>query len=164
VDVTKSDDGVKSPVITVSGGTVSVAALNDGIKAAISTPPGAPKVVQNGAKLTISNGTVHIDAGGDGIQSKGSATITGGVVTIGAVGKGAINVLGTAKTPDRVTLSLTAPGKVELTDSGGTVVASFTASKSGSRIVLAKGITSGETYTVTVDGKAAGTVTATGKP
>jgi hypothetical protein len=162
VDVTKSDDGVKSQAITVSGGTLSVTAINDGIKASSgASAAGAAKVVEEGVTLEISGGTVNIDAAGDGIDSKGTATITGGVVTIGQGGKNPIDVIGTTDTPDRVTVSLTAPGKVELKGADGGAVASFTASKAGSRIVMAKGITSGETYTVTVDGKEAGTATAT---
>jgi len=164
VDVAKSDDGVKAPVVAVSGGTVSVTALNDGIKTSRGGAPGAPKVVQDGVSLTISDGTVSIDAGGDGIDSKGSATITGGVVTIGTAGKNAVDALGTVATPDEVTLSLAAPGKVELKDTNGGVVASFTAAKAGSRLLMAKGIASGETYSVTVDGNVAGTVTATARP
>ena len=120
-------------------------------------------MVEDGVELTISDGTVNIDAGGDGIDSKGSATITGGVVTIGKAGKNAIDVLGTTKTPDEVTLSLAAPGKVELKDTDGGVVASFTATKAGPRLLMAKGITSGKTYSVTVDGNEAGTVTATSR-
>lgn len=168
VDVTKSDDGAKSEAITVSGGTLSLTAISDGIKASSSTaaPAGAADVVEEGVTLEITGGTVNIDAGGDGIDSKGTATITGGVVTIGQGGKNPIDVLGTTTTPDRATVSLTAPGKVELKDANGGVAASFTASKAGSRIVMAKTITAGQTYTVTVDGKEAGTATATasGKP
>ena len=164
VDVTKSDDGVKSRVIALSGGTVSVTAINDGIKTSSGAAgPGAPEVVEDGVELTISDGTVSIDAGGDGIDSKGSATITGGVVTIGKAGKNAIDVLGATETPDEVELSLTAPGKVELKNADGGAVAGFTATKAGSRLLMAPGITSGETYTVTVDGNEAGTVTATSR-
>jgi uncharacterized Zn ribbon protein len=162
VDVTKSEDGVKSQAIAVSGGTVSVTATKDGIKASSGAPAaGAAKVVEDGVKVDITGGTVNIDAAGDGIDSKGSATVTGGVLTIGQGGKNAIDAIGTVTTPDRVTLSLAAPGKVDLADSNGGVVASFTASKAGSRVVMAKGVASGETYTVTVDGNAAGTVIAT---
>ncbi|HUQ00232.1 MAG TPA: carbohydrate-binding domain-containing protein [Aeromicrobium sp.] len=168
VDVTKSDDGVKSQVVSVSGGTLSVTAIGDGIKASKGgkggTAPGAPKVVEQGVKLTISDGTVHIDAGGDGIDSRGSATITGGVVTIGKSGKNAIDVVGTSKTPDRLTVPLATAGKVELKDAAGEVVASFTAAKAGPRLVIADGITTGKTYTVTLDGNPAGTVTAAAQP
>ncbi len=165
VNVAKSDDGVKAPVVAVSGGTVSITAITDGIKASSGAEPvGAAKAVQDGVDVTISNGTVSIDAGGDGIDSKGSATISGGVVTIGTAGKNTIDVLGTAKTPDQVTLSLGAPGKVELKDSNGGVVANFTATKAGSRLLIAEGITSGQTYSVTVDGTETGTVTATARP
>ncbi|MFL6088578.1 MAG: carbohydrate-binding domain-containing protein [Aeromicrobium sp.] len=161
LDVTKSDDGIKAPVVTVSGGTVSVTALGDGIKASTGGGvPGAPKVVEKGVKLTITDGTVNIDAGGDGIDARGQATITGGVVTIGKLGKNAIDVLGVSKTPNKLTLPLATPGKVELKDTNGAVVARFTAAKAGTRVVMAKGITTGQTYTVTVDGNAAGTVTA----
>lgn len=163
VDVAKSEGGLQAPVITVSGGTVSVTATNDGIKASRDTAPGAPKVVQDGVGLTVSGGTVAIDAGGDGIDSKGTVTVTGGVVTIGQIGKNTIDALGATKTPDAVTLSLGTPGKVELKDTEGGVVASFTAAKAGSRLLVAKGITAGETYTVSVDGKDAGTVTATAR-
>lgn len=162
--VAKADGGLQAPEVTVSGGTVSVTATNDGIKTSRSTPPGAPKAVQEGVALTISGGTVNIDAGGDGIDSKGSATITGGVVTIGKAGKNTIDALGTTTTPDEVTLSLAAPGKVELKGTDGGVVASFAATKAGPRLVTAKAITSGETYSVTVDGNETGTVTATARP
>jgi hypothetical protein len=165
IDVTKSDDGVKSQMIAVSGGTTSITALGDGIKASRGgTAPGAAKTVQAGVKLTVGDGIVNIDAAGDGIDSRGSATITGGVVTIGTAGKNAIDALGTTKKPDTVTVSLTAPGKVELKDSNGGVVASFTATKAGSRRVMADGIATGKTYTVTVDGNASGTVTAAAQP
>jgi hypothetical protein len=164
VDVAKSDDGVKSRVIDLSGGTVSVTATGDGIKVSSGgAAPGAPKVVEDGVMLTVSDGTLNIDAGGDGIDSRGSATITGGVVTIGKAGKNAIDVLGTTKTPDEVTLSLAAPGKVELKDTDGGVVAGFTATQAGPRLLMAKGIKSGKTYSVTVDGNEAGTVTATSR-
>jgi hypothetical protein len=163
VDVAKSDDGVKSRVITVSGGTVSVTAINDGIKASTgAAPAGAAKTVEEGVDVEVSDGTVSIDAGGDGIDSRGSVTITGGVVTIGKAGKNAIDALGTSKTPDKLTVSPGAPGKVELKDTDGSVVASFTATKAGPRVVMAKGITSGKSYTVTVDGNDAGTAIATG--
>ncbi len=164
VNVAKSDGGLQSQMITVSGGTVSVTATNDGIKTSRDTAPGAAKAVQDGVGLTVSGGTVSIDAGGDGIDSKGSSTITGGVVTIGKVGKNTIDVLGATQSPDEVTISLGAPGKVELKDTDGGIVASFAATKPGARLVMAKGITSGETYSVTVDGTEAGTVTATGRP
>ncbi|HJR89579.1 MAG TPA: carbohydrate-binding domain-containing protein [Aeromicrobium sp.] len=166
VDVTKSDDGVKAPVVAVSGGTVSVTAINDGVKTSsgADAAPGAAKVVEEGVALTISGGTVNVDAGGDGIDSKGTATITGGVVTIGKAGKNAIDVVGTAKTPDEVTLSLGSPGKVELKDTQGGVVASFTATKAGSRVLMSDRIKSGETYSVSVDGNETGTVTATARP
>jgi hypothetical protein len=161
--VTKAAGGLQSPVIAVSGGTVSVTALNDGIKATRGAATGTPAVVQDGVKVTISGGTVNIDAAGDGIDSKGSTTITGGVVTIGKSGKNAIDVLGATKTPDAVTLSLGAPGKVALKDADGGVVASFTATKAGPRVLMATGITSGKTYAVSVDGKDTGTVIATGR-
>jgi hypothetical protein len=165
VEVAKSDDGVQARVIDLSGGTLSIAAIGDGIKAGSGTAaPGAPKVVEDGVKLTVSDGTVIIDASGDGIDSKGTATITGGVVTIGKAGKNAIDVLGTTKTPDEVTLTLAAAGKVELKDADGGVVASFTAPKAGPRVLIAKDIKAGETYSVTVDGNEAGTVTATARP
>lgn len=165
VDVTKSDDGVKAPVIAVSGGTTSITALGDGIKASRGgTAPGAAKTVQSGVKLTISDGTVNIDAAGDGIDSRGTAEITGGVVTIGTAGKNAVDALGATKKPDAVTVALPAPGKVELKDGSGGVVATFTAAKAGSRRVMAEGIAIGKTYRVTVDGNTAGTVTAAAQP
>ena len=159
VEVAKSEAGVKAPVIGVSGGTVSVTATKDGIKSSRGTAPGAAKAVQDGVTLTISGGTLNIDAAGDGIDARGTVSITGGAVTIAKTGKNTIDALGTVTTPDEVTITLGTPGKVELKDTEGAVVAGFTAAKAGARLVLAKGITSGKTYSVTVDGKDAGTVT-----
>jgi hypothetical protein len=163
VDVTKAEDGVKAPEITVTGGTTSVTATNDGVKTSRGGAAGGT-AVQDGVGLTISGGTVNIDAGGDGIDSKGTATITGGLVSIGTSGKNTIDVVGKAETPDEVSLTLTAPGKVEVKGDDGAVVASFSAAKAGSRLLMAADIKGGETYTVTVDGDEAGTVTATTRP
>ena len=141
----------------------------------------------------VSGGTLTIDAGGDGFDSNGSAEITGGTVIVHGPlndGNGALDVNGTftisggtliavgssgmAETPDadsaqgwvQATVSGSAGSTIQIS-SGSTVLAEYTAEKDFSNVVYSgEGITSGQEYTITVDGQAvtatAGTSTAGG--
>ncbi len=126
VTVTKSEEALEAGLITVSGGTVDLTAADDGINASGSTtveeglaaaeasetadpmemrgapdapggPGGGPMGESTGEHLAITGGTVTVNAGGDGIDSNGTAEITGGTVTVFGPtndGNGAIDVAG----------------------------------------------------------------------
>ena len=141
----------------------------------------------------VSGGTLTIDAGGDGFDSNGDAEITGGTVIVPGPlndGNGALDVNGTftisggtllavgssgmAETPDaesaqgwvQATVSGSAGSTVQIL-SGSEMVGEFTAEKDFSNVVYSgEGISSGQEYTVAVDGQSvvvtAGTSTGSG--
>jgi hypothetical protein len=140
--------------------------------------------------VTITGGESTINSEGDGIDSNGSILITGGTTTVfgspddreGAldtngsliVNSGTVLAVGTtgmATSPDAeseqgwlsASLEQTygAGESVQVLDDSGTVVAEFTSVKSFQSVVLSAGtLTEGSSYTVTVGGQSAGTVTA----
>ena len=100
LSVVNSEEGIEALVIEISGGEVDIFATDDGINAAGSTdavgnsdaagssgmageagggrhPFGG---VTEGACITISGGTLRINAGGDAIDSNGDLNIEGGAV------------------------------------------------------------------------------------
>ena len=106
VAVVNSEEGIEALVIEISGGEVDIFAADDGINAAGSSgmagEPGAAGGsgkagnldlageagggrhpfggVTEGACITISGGTLRINAGGDAIDSNGDLNIEGGAV------------------------------------------------------------------------------------
>ena len=74
ITVTQSKEGIEGHTINQSGGKVDLTASDDGYNATSG----------DGGKglLNITGGTVHVNAYGDGLDSNGSATMTGGMVTV----------------------------------------------------------------------------------
>ncbi|MHA6523629.1 carbohydrate-binding domain-containing protein [Tessaracoccus sp. G1721] len=179
IDVTADDDGLNvSAADTTSTDTASTDRQMGG-------GPGGGMAAIDGLAL-VSGGTLTIDAGGDGFDSNGSAEITGGTVIVHGPlndGNGALDVNGTftisggtllavgssgmAETPDesstqgwvQATVSGSGGSTIQISN-GSTVLGEFTAEKDFSNVVYSgEGITSGQEYTITVDGQAT-TVTA----
>ncbi|MGF9757832.1 carbohydrate-binding domain-containing protein [Microvirga sp. 0TCS3.31] len=217
LSVTSQDDGIKGVQVLISGGTVDVAgshealegslividdgdvelhSADDGVNAASSDDstatdgqPGGEMAPDDSLALYVNGGTLEVWASGDGLDSNGSATITGGETTVYGPttdGNGALDVNGTfdvnggtlvatgssqmlvAPSADSAqgwvatALGATAPAgsEVVITDADGAEVATYTPLKDFASVVLSSAdLTSGETYTVTVDGTAT-TVTA----
>jgi hypothetical protein len=120
--------------VTVTGGSVTIAAGSDGIDS-------------NGA-VTLSGGTVATSAQGGGggngaLDVNGAAQVSGGAVTVDAS-------------------AIQAGQKVTVVGSDGATVAAFVATGAPStQLVIASGITAEESYTVMADGEAIGTAVAT---
>ncbi|NTW28868.1 MAG: carbohydrate-binding domain-containing protein [Coriobacteriia bacterium] len=127
VNVTRSYEGLESANITINGGEIHIVATDDGINVAggndgsgtamTGGAPGNDRFAQRGAAgagagtggagggeavgnyyLTINGGTITIDAEGDGLDSNGSITMTGGVVVVHGPtrgGNGALDANGT---------------------------------------------------------------------
>ena len=151
--------------------------------------PGGPggEAAIEGYFVEMSGGTLVIDAGGDGFDSNGSATVTGGTIVINGPtsdGNGAIDVngdflvsdavivaagsLGMAETPSassaQATLHVifdslvTAGTLVRVQASDGTTVATFVASKPfQSLVVSTPSVEAGVTYDVLTGGTVDGT-------
>lgn len=202
VTVSKSEEGLEGTHIAISGGTVNVTSNDDGINAAggtsttsDTTADGAPAGGMGGGigggggmdsvgdfSLDISGGAVTVNAEGDGIDSNGTASVSGGTVVVNGPtnnGNGALDVngdltvsggtilaagsSGMAVTPSESSTQsgiqatfaspLAAGTVLHVTDSAGTVVATFVTTKATSSMVFSSaGITAGETYTVLTGG------------
>lgn len=107
IDVTESYEALEGSTVTISGGTLSLVASDDGINA---TGVAADEGADGGAHwmgggaggafedddtawVLISGGTATIDAGGDGIDSNGDLTITGGETYVSGPTSGADGAL-----------------------------------------------------------------------
>jgi hypothetical protein len=198
VDVTSSDDGFNA-----AGGTSTAETAESAETAAEDEPPASGTMPEGGPpqggggmpgeaagdfSLVITGGTVTVDAGGDGLDSNGTLTVSGGEVTVFGPtdgGNGTLDSAG-AITVDGGTLlavgssgMLQTPGdgsegwvaatfdalgagtELAVVDSSGSTVAEVTLTKDAQALVLASSaVTSGEEYTIQADGSEIATVTA----
>lgn len=79
VVVSKSKEGIESPLITIAGGNVSVVSTDD----CVNTTAGTGGERSDGSLLTISGGTLALNSsGGDPLDSNGNVNMTGGTVIV----------------------------------------------------------------------------------
>jgi hypothetical protein len=79
VNITKCYEGIESSLITVNSGDVTVASVDDAFNATM----GSAVENNDGSWLYIKGGNVTINASsGDGLDSNGSAAISGGTVVV----------------------------------------------------------------------------------
>lgn len=102
VTIAQSEEGVEAQNLLIGGGTLDITSSDDGLnatmgssatetEAAATAEPGAGGPtgdVDDGSNLVIYGGTVTIDAEGDGIDSNGALTISGGVITVFGTSRG----------------------------------------------------------------------------
>ncbi|MCX4559348.1 carbohydrate-binding domain-containing protein [Streptomyces phaeochromogenes] len=203
--VTSAVEGVEGADISVNGGTVDIRSSDDGINAAGGTSTsdgggggggfgGGPGGGGGGEsvgdyKLTVSGGTLVVDSEGDGLDSNGTAEITGGTVVVNGPqqgGNGALDVngdfgisggvllaagsAGMAVAPSTdseqgwlsATLDSSVPAGTTLhvVDSDGKVVATYVTSKSIQNVVYSSSaVKSGEEYEIHSGGTKSGTGT-----
>ncbi|OMF26304.1 dockerin type 1 [Paenibacillus sp. FSL H8-0548] len=88
INITKSYEGIEGANITITDGEVHVVSSDDGVNVAggndEATAAGRQDQFSESATnlLTISGGTLTIDASGDGLDSNGSIVMTGGTVIV----------------------------------------------------------------------------------
>lgn len=175
----ESYEGIEAKTIDVNGGELHIKASDDGFNASGGTGSNLnPMAAEEGVYLTISGGTVFLDADGDGLDSNGDFTVNGGTVYAAGPTNGANGTLdygGTAAVHGGTVIAAGAAGMAEsfgqnstqgaimvntgnqpagsavtLTDANGTVLAEYTFGKSFSNVVITcPGITDGGTYTLT---------------
>ncbi len=106
ITVNESYEGIEGLAISISGGSTTVVATDDGLNAAggNSTSNGAfggddwngGGMMNDGGSngsIVISGGNVSITAGGDGVDSNGSVEITGGYTVVQGPSNGDTSVL-----------------------------------------------------------------------
>ena len=203
IKIEKSYEGIEGLDITVSGGTIYVVASDDGFNAAGGTDQSSMngRPGQNGfggmgggmfetpvGSITITGGTVTVNAAGDGVDSNGSLTVTGGFTvvygptdsangpidytseflmnggTFAAMGSsGMAQDISSGSTQARtfVRASGSSGSTVKITDSTGKTVFETTSPKSYSCILVSTPeMVAGEEYSFYFNGELAGSVAA----
>ena len=92
INITKSYEGIESNYIEINGGSISVAASDDGINIAggndsssMGERPGQnyfSNVADSNRKLVINGGELFVNATGDGLDANGSIEISGGNIEV----------------------------------------------------------------------------------
>lgn len=187
ITVSKSYEGLESTDIAVFGGNISIVASDDGLNAAGGNDgsamgrPGANPFEGTTGAITISGGYLTVDASGDGIDSNGSITVTGGVTMVSGPdnnGNGAFDYGSTAHVSGGTLIALGSSGMArgfssaegqgaifssfstqsggslfEVRNGDGDVILSFTPSKNyQSAVVTSPDIQKGNTYTLAANG------------
>ncbi len=187
LSISKSYEGIEGQEIIVQDGTISVTASDDGMnisggndQSGMGGRPGQGMFSGNGdGCLTLSGGTLFVDASGDGLDANGSIVMTGGtVVVVGPEGNadgtfdfdGSFDVTGGTliaagssgmlQYPDSSSgqciavltfASMQAGTKCVLRDASGTELASITPEKSFQSLVISLAeLKQGETYSMEI--------------
>ncbi len=97
VNVTKANEGLEGQSVDIDGGSITIQCDDDGLNAASesedSGEPGGSFAVDEDAYINITGGTIRITAQGDGIDSNGDVTISGGVTIVDGPASGGNNVI-----------------------------------------------------------------------
>lgn len=182
IRITESYEGIEAAVINVTGGTVEIKSSDDGFNASDGTSQGAMGTYSDGVQLNISGGMVYVDADGDGLDSNGDMTISGGTVLVNGPTNGGNGALdgnnditlsgglliaagssemaeypGNSSSQYSVSATLDeyqeADTLVTLCDDGGNELVSFAPAKTFNHIVISSpDIKSGENYTLYIGG------------
>ncbi|MGN0649780.1 MAG: carbohydrate-binding domain-containing protein [Oscillospiraceae bacterium] len=79
--ITSSYEGLEGKCIEIEGGTINLTAFDDGLNAA-GEGSGGFGDVDNDCYISISGGSLTVNASGDGIDSNGTIAMSGGVVVV----------------------------------------------------------------------------------
>ncbi|GAA1795782.1 MAG: carbohydrate-binding domain-containing protein [Actinobacteria bacterium] len=194
VEVTKSTEALEGANIVIENGSISLTSSDDGLNATAGTSSGGGMggggMQDDGSQLLISGGTIVVNAGGDGLDSNGRTTISGGTTVVYGPtmnGNGSLDSNGGTTVTGGTVLAAGSSGMAEAPDSASTggwvqlgfsstvsagqtvsiasgdqVLATFTAVKDYSNLVFTgAGITSGQSYDVWFGGALAADQVAT---
>lgn len=171
LDISACYEGLEGTSIDISGGEIALVASDDGINASDGSETASQGLAAPGSggnsncTITISGGTIYVDASGDGLDSNGSITMSGGTLLIsGPVndGNGALDFDGSFEVTGGLLIAAGSAGMVQtptqqdsqnilsmtctaqqaagtpivLTDKEGNTLASFTPGKAFRNVIL----------------------------
>ena len=168
VTIDAADEGLQGAFVNVNGGSLDIASGDDGVNASngdstIEGYENADSESDDGSALTISGGQVQIDyASSDGIDSNGSAYVTGGKVVVGGAAgamDGSVDANGeTTLVGVSASLAVAEGDTITVTSADGT---SWTlTSRVSADAVTVLGLSEGAEYTVSTTSGGSTTATA----
>lgn len=206
ITVAESVEALESSTMIIDGGTIELHADDDAVNVSAGSStdtddtsgqgggpgggPGGDMAADASLQLWINGGDLAVWSGGDGLDSNGYATITGGIITVNGPtsdGNGALDVNGTLEISGGTLVALGSAGMAETPESDsaqgwvaatldtagsagstitvintdGTVVLDHVADKEFASVVISSPeIEAGASYTIAVDGTEVATVTA----
>ena len=189
VTVSDSYEGLEAADIVIEDGEISITASDDGLNAAGGSDGsnsggwfGGDPFASQDASITISGGTLTVNSDGDGIDSNGDLTVSGGTIFVSGPtnsGNGALDYNGSGVITGGTLIAAGASGMAEnfsngstqcsvlvnfsstvsagseicVYDSDGTLIASYTPEKNYQCAVISSpALAVGETCTVTAGG------------
>ena len=168
VTIDAADEGLQAAFVNVNGGSLDVSSGDDGINASngdhtIEGYENADSESDDGSAITISGGRVQIDySSSDGIDSNGSAHVTGGEVIVGgAAGSmdGSVDANGeTTLVGVSVPLAVAKGDTITVTGADGTTW-TLTSTLSADAVTVL-GLSEGADYTVSTTSGGSTTATA----
>lgn len=182
ISISKSYEGIEGLCVDLMGGDISIVSSDDGLNAAGGNDGsgfgGGSFGASSESYVNISGGTLNVNAAGDGIDSNGDLTVTGGVTYISGPtnsANGALDYGGEATISNGIFVAAGAAGMASnfgssstqgvmmlnisssedetltLTNSSEQSILSWKAEKEFSSIIIScPEIVQGETYTVSV--------------
>ncbi|MDK2981393.1 MAG: hypothetical protein PWQ55_1740 [Chloroflexota bacterium] len=194
ITISQSYEGIESAAITLNGGSIRITSSDDAINVAggadgsgMGGRPGQGSFNDNGSyTLTINGGTLVLDAGGDGLDSNGTISMSGGLVIVNGPtnsGNGAVDYNGSFTISGGFLVAVGSSGMAQTTSSdssqyavlynydstqsAGTLIhlesadgmdiLTFAPSKDyQSLLVSSADLQNGQTYTLTAGGSASG--------
>lgn len=179
VNIDSSNEGIQGKVVYIQNGTLNISVSDDCLNATDSTTTGSEST-QDGVSLEITGGTLNLSTtAGDGLDSNGDLIVSGGTTMIqgssggvevnldyngeGTISSGTVIGIGSGQmaqnfgegsTQGSILYSggnYSAGTKITLTDAEGKELASMTADRSFSTVLVsAAGMEKGQTYTLKI--------------
>lgn len=170
IRVEESNEGIEAATMHIYSGTLRVYAADDGINAANSD------LTAYSFSCDIHGGSVYIDAGGDGIDSNGTLTLSGGTVEVYASAQndnapldcdgaftlsgGTVFAVGSGCMRSSA-ISIAAGDTVTIADAQGSILYSGTALRQAGYVFFSSSaLTESGTYTLNINGACAATAIA----
>lgn len=147
--ITKSYEGLESSEINITSGEINVMASDDGVNisggndaSAINGRPGQNSFANTeDGKLTISGGTLFVDASGDGLDANGSIEMSGGTVVVNGPtndGNGALDYDGSFNITGGVFIAAGSAGMAQVPSSSSTqpsIAMTYSANKEAGEMI-----------------------------
>jgi len=159
ITITQSYEGLEGKTIEISGGYVKLTASDDGLNAAGGSDQSGygrnDMFSSDGvSSIQISGGTLIVSAEGDGIDSNGDLTVTGGTIVVSGPtnsGNGALDCAGTATITGGTVIAAGAGGMAENFGSNSTQVSMLVNLSGGAGTITVTDETGGVILTAEVE-------------